>query len=186
MTNLHPTRAAKDNDIEAVGLLVDEHQAAIRAFLVSRINDPFEAHDLAQNVFLIAFRKLSKIDATRPIRPWLLGIAANEIRNHRRKRRAVPMGSHAEIAQLLDAEIESGNAGWESGTVFDALDRCLAGLGDRARELLRLRYEEGMDLAEIRSSLGGKHSAITMKLHRLREQLRTCIERRLEEEASHG
>ncbi|TWU56446.1 ECF RNA polymerase sigma factor SigW [Rubripirellula tenax] len=186
MNNLHQTRAAQDNDLEVFGLLVEEHQAAIRAFLVSRINDPFEAHDLAQNVFLIAFRKLAKIDATRPIRPWLLGIAANEIRNHRRKRGDIPVGSHAEIAQLLEAEIESGNADWDDGAVFEALDRCLTRLGDRARELLRLRYEEGMDLVEIRSALGGKHSTITMKLHRLREQLRACIERQLEKEASHG
>ncbi|TWU50608.1 RNA polymerase sigma factor CnrH [Rubripirellula tenax] len=186
MNNSLSNRAAQDKDLESFGLLVEEHQTAIRAFLVSRINDPFEAHDLAQNVFLIAFRKLAKIDAARPIRPWLLGIAANEIRNHRRKNRVIPVGSHVEIIQLMETEIESGIAGWDGGTVFEALDRCLARLGDRARELLRLRYEEGMDLAEIRSSLGGKHSAITMKLHRLREQLRACIESQLEEGANHG
>ncbi|TWU42384.1 RNA polymerase sigma factor [Novipirellula artificiosorum] len=86
----------------------------------------------------------------------------------------------------MEAEIESGNSDWDDGAVFEALDRCLTRLGDRARELLRLRYEEGMDLVEIRSVLGGKHSAITMKLHRLREQLRTCIESQLGKEASHG
>ena len=173
--------------MEAFGLLVDEHQAAIRAFVISKIHDPFEAHDIAQDVFLIAFRKLDKIDVDRPIRPWLRGIAAHEIRNHLRKRKATPIGSSGEISELLDAEIDAHSPAWKEGPVFVALDTCLARLGDGARDLLRQRYEEGLDIAEIQTSTGGKHSAITMKLHRLREKLRECIEAQIGEEGTaHG
>lgn len=167
-------------------MIVDEHQAAIRAFVVSRINDPFEAYDIAQEVFLVAFRKLGKIDADRPIGPWLKGIAAHEIRNHLRKRKAIPAGCSGAITALLDAEIDTAAPEWKEGPVFDALEQCLAKLGEDARDLIRLRYEEGMDIVEIQSSLGGKHSTITMKLHRLREQLRDCIEGNMRKEAAHG
>ena len=186
MDGLQPDRAAQKGDFDAFGLLVDEHQAAIRAFVVSRINDPFEAHDIAQEVFLVAFRKLRQIDAERPISPWLKGIAAHEIRNHLRKRKAIPAGSSSAITELLDAEIETAAPEWKEGPVFEALDLCLTKLGEDARDLIRLRYEEGMDIGEIQSSLGGKHSAITMRLHRLREQLRDCIEGNMGKEAAHG
>lgn len=173
-------RAAQEGDLDAFGLLVEEHQGAIRAFVTARINDPFEAQDLAQEVFLVAYRKLNDIDAERPIRPWLCAIAANLVRNHRRKRRATPVGGSAEaVLDVLNAEVESLDPAWSNTPVFEALDLCLAKLEGGARDLVRLRYEEGLGIAEIRRSTGGKHSAITMKLHRLREQLRHCIENRL-------
>ena len=135
---------------------------------------------------MVAFRKLRQIDADRPISPWLKGIAAHEIRNHLRKRKAIPVGSSRAITELLDAEIDTAAREWKEGPVFEALERCLAKLGEDARDLIRLRYEEGMDIGEIQSSLGGKHSAITMKLHRHREQLRDCIEGNMGKEAAHG
>lgn len=181
MDELATQSAAKKGDLEAFGLLVERHQAAIRGFAAARIDDPFEAQDLAQEVFLVAFRRLREIDAERPLRPWLFAIAANLIRNHRRKRKPVPMGgSSEEILALLNREVESLDANWNEGPAFAAMEVCLGKLEGAARELLRLRYEEGMGIAEIGGSIGGKHSTITMKLHRLREQLRSCIEGQVE------
>ena len=176
----------RDADLDAFGLLVKEHQAAVRAFVLSRINDPFEAHDLAQEVFLIAFRKIGEIDAGRPIRPWLIGIALNEVRNHQRKRRALPIGSRGEIIDLLESRIQGSDSSLKDGRVFDALEHCLGRLEESARRLLQQRYVEGMGISEICSSEGKKHSAITMKLHRLREKLRHCIENQIGEAVADG
>lgn len=159
----------------------------IRAFITARIDDPFEAQDIAQETFLIAFRKLPDIDQSRPLRPWLCTIAANLIRNHRRKRRANPVGgSNDAILELLDAEIETLPQAWSDSAIGDALKICLTKLEETGRDLIRLRYEEGMGIAEIRRSFGGKHSTMTMKLHRLRDQLRGCIENRMKQEVAHG
>ena len=172
--------------LQILGLIFPLFGLITIGFVTARINDPFEAQDLAQEVFLIAFRKLAEIDQSQPLRPWLCTIAANLIRNHRRKHRAQPIGGSSDaILQLLDSEIESLTPDWHDNALTDALKRCLERLGEEARRLIRLRYEDGLDIAEIRSSLGGKHSAITMKLHRLREQLRICIEGKLKGEA-HG
>lgn len=159
--------------------LVDEHQAAIRAFAAARMSDPFEAYDIAQEVFLVAFRKVDEIDPGRSPRSWLYEIAANLIRNHRRKRRAVAASSVSEnILELFNVEIDARSHRMQDESLLEALDACLAKLGSKTRELIRMRYEEGMGIAEIRASQGGGHSAMTMKLHRLREQLRICIESR--------
>ena len=174
------------SDLNDFGVLVDEHQSVIRAFVAARLDDPFEAQDLAQETFLVAYRKLDEVDLSRPLRPWLLGIASNLVRNHRRKHRAVTLNqADGELHQLLEAEVESIGGRWQDAPLLDALESCLSRLGDEARELLRLRYEEGLEIADIGAAQGSKHSAITMKLYRLREQLRQCIERRLSE-VSHG
>lgn len=183
MNPSEPTQPVDEHDF--FRRIVEEHQAAIRAFAAARIGDPFEAHDIAQEVFLVAFDKVNEIDASRPLRPWLYQIAANLIRNHRRKRRAVTLHSASDsILELLNAEIDSGGLGLYDESLLEALGKCLSGLESNARELLRLRYEEGLGISEIRASQGGGHSAMTMKLHRLREQLRLCVEHRMG--ARHG
>lgn len=176
----------QDPELETFGRLVREHQASVRAFILSRMNDPFEAHDLAQETFLVAYRKIGEIDTNRPIRPWLMGIALGLVRNHWRKHRAQPVGIGDEITALLEARIADEKSVWKEGPVFEALEHCEAKLGESARQLLRLRYEEGLEISEIVSSAGAKHSAITMKLHRLREKLRDCIENRLGKAVAYG
>lgn len=176
----------KDSNLQAFADLVQEHQAAIRAFVTARIQDPFEAQDLAQEVFLVAYRKLDELDLDRPVRGWLCTIAGNLVRNHRRKYRAVPVGgSDEEILDLLDGGIEDLEESWRSTPVFEALEQCREKLGEGAQDLLRLRYEEGQEMSEIRETLGAKHSALTMKFHRIRMKLKECIELRMEA-LSHG
>ncbi len=179
-------RTAQSGSLEAFGLLVDRYQSRIRAFVAARIDDPFEAQDIAQETFLIAYNKLSEIDASRPIRPWLCTIAANLVRNHRRRKATRLMETDSEtVLDLLQSEIEQLSPAWQDSPLLEALEHCLNKVEEAPRQLLRLRYEEGLAISEIRQSVGGNHSAVTMKLHRLREQLRNCIERQIGEVA-HG
>jgi RNA polymerase sigma-70 factor, ECF subfamily len=179
-----PLEAAQRGDVEAFGEVIEAHQGAIRAFLAVRLNDPFEAYDLAQEVFVIAWKKLAHIDVSKPLRPWLRGIAANLVRKHVRKNRAIPVGGNETILELLDQRIDTHEGrSWQDAPVLDALEGCLAKMGESARSLLQLRYEEGLSIGEIREQVGGNHSAMTMKLHRLRSALQICIEGRLKEAA---
>jgi len=43
-----------------------------------------DAEEAAQDAFVKAWRALPRFDRTRPFRPWLLAIVANEARNRRR------------------------------------------------------------------------------------------------------
>ena len=171
-----------DKDLEAFGQIVAAHEAAVRAFIAVRLDDPFEAHDLAQEVFLLLWRKLGKMDLNQPLRPWLLGVAANLVRKHRRKGRATPVGGPDAVLELLDQRVAGGEA--FDGPVFAALEHCLAQLGEGARQLIEWRYAEGLGLREIRERTGGKHSALSMKLHRLRALLLECIRAQVKEAAS--
>src|SRR5690349_21631998 len=67
--------------------VVDRHFDAVAAFLARRVG-PDAAEDLAQEVFVTAFRKRGKFDARYDsARPWLLGIATRAIASHRRAER---------------------------------------------------------------------------------------------------
>jgi RNA polymerase sigma-70 factor (ECF subfamily) len=95
------------SDLDAFREIIEEHQGSIRAFLTVRLDDPFEAHDLAQEVFLIAWKKADELDFDRPIRPWLLSVAANLVRQHRRKHRAAAIGGNDVVLDYLDERAEA-------------------------------------------------------------------------------
>jgi hypothetical protein len=59
-------RAAQQGDAEAFAQLVGRHHRGVRACLVARMHDAHEAEDLAQEVFVTAYRKLSEFDPERP------------------------------------------------------------------------------------------------------------------------
>ncbi len=162
--------------------IVASHEAAVRAFVAVRLNDPFEAHDIAQEVFLCLWRKFGELDLTQPLRAWLLAVAANLVRQHRRKGRAIPVGDSDAVSAFLDSRIELGPA--TDGNIFIALEECLQKLGEGPRRLIEWRYAEGMGIREIGLRTTGKHSAVTMKLHRLRALLMECIGTRMKEEAA--
>lgn len=168
------------NDLEAFEEIVREHQAVVRTFLTARLEDPFEAHDLAQEVFLIAWKQIGDLELDRSLRSWLLSVAANVLRKHRRKNRATPIGGGDVVLEFLNEQAEKTADTKLDGPVFDALERCLGELTDGPRRLIEMRYAEGLSIRDIGKQSGGKHSAVTMKLHRLRATLFDCIQRRME------
>lgn len=165
---------------EDFGEIVRRHEGGIRAFLRSRIRDWAAADDLAQDVFVTAFRKLKSFRNEAGIESWLRGIAANHLRNFLRKRREQYIGGNEELQALMDRGAEAFMAGAEAGEALDALRACLGKIDGAARELLNERYVAGRTVREISERSGRGYSALTMQLHRLRELLAGCIQRRLD------
>ena len=168
-----------DPDHADFGKIVSAHEAAVRAYISVRLDDPFEAHDLAQEVFLLLWKKIGSLDLDRPLRPWLLGVAANLIRRHRRKGRAIPVGGGASILDLLNDKIDEAPP--IDGPIFAMMEECLTKLVGDGRKLIESRYVDGLGIAEICRRDGSKHSSVTMKLFRLRATLQECIESRMKE-----
>ncbi len=59
-----------------------------------------EAFDIAQEVFLRAFRKLNSFDTSRPFASWLYVLALNVAKNFRRSREAAYVSSNAHIDEV--------------------------------------------------------------------------------------
>lgn len=167
--------AARRGDADAFAALVERHHRGVRACLVARMRDSHEAEDLAQEVFVIAFRKLAEFDSERPLAPWLRSIALNLLRNHWRKFRAQPIGGNAELAGLLDRQIAADCGPEREPLLHGALRDCLERMDGPARELLHRRYGEEESVRELSDRLQRGYSALTMQLHRLRELLAECI-----------
>ncbi len=171
--------SAKAGSLSSFGKLVSRYQGQIRGFLVLRMDGGHEAEDLAQEVFLTAHSKLHDFDSSKPLGPWLRGIALNHLRNHRQKRRPFPIGGNEELALLVDPKISERFNENHEPEIFIALETCLEKLDANSRRLLLRRYRDGIAIRDLTKELKINHSTITMRLHRLRAALADCIRNNL-------
>jgi RNA polymerase sigma-70 factor (ECF subfamily) len=171
---------ARQGDEAAYELLVREHQEAVFRLAYLLLGDPGDAEDVAQETFIRAFKALDRFDASRPMRPWLLRIAANLARNQRRSIgrhlaalqrfvRAEPPtgGSAANIrAETEDLRKEEAQELWQAIRRLDRTDQ----------EIIYLRYFLELSSAETAEALDIAPGTVKSRLHRALSRLRTVVE----------
>ena len=165
--------------LSEVEKLVDKYQTRLRAFLFSRTHVREDAEDLAQEVFLVAFRNFEQYDPSRPEWPWLVGIARNKLREYWRQKAREPATDP--LDEFIISE-ESARSQRESSTAAESeryrlMEDCLDRLGPEARTLMKRIYDEGLKTGEVADELKRKGGAIRMSLHRIRIWLERCVER---------
>jgi RNA polymerase sigma-70 factor (ECF subfamily) len=166
-----------DAEFEAI---LHETQSVIRAYIAGMGVRLDTVDDIAQEVYLEFHRGRDRRPKdVEPIR-WLKGIARNLCMNHFResKRRSE---QHLEAVAAL---LERLPCPFEDVGFPDPLEGCLDALPGRSRELVALRYGEGMESSRIGERLGMSAEAVRVTLLRIRSVLRECLERRLGEEGS--
>lgn len=170
-------------DIDAYGELVRECQSSVRACLAVRLHDVSATDDIAQEAFIIAFRKLKEFDPGKEFGPWVRSIAIHCMQNHLRKKRPLGVGDADLLSRMLDAQLEKDHPAEKDGAgeQLRQLSICLEKMAPPQRALIEKRYFQNESIASIKESLGLAHSTVTMRLHRLREELRRCIEQRSSE-----
>lgn len=174
-------RRARGGDLRSFERLVIAHQAALRAFVALRISVRSESEDLAQEAFVIAWRKLADFEHGDSFGAWLRKIALNLVLNHRRKFRAEGIGGYHEL-DLLWSEQDRGRNGDPSERLM-ALKDCLSKMDGPSLKLLNARYLDGMSVQELTQQTGRGYSALTTQLYRLREVLAACVENEMGMEA---
>lgn len=154
-------------------------------YIRSCVRDPGLAEDIFQETLLTGWSKLDEFDQSRPLAPWLRGIAMNLCRNAwRREARSVLVFSDrmAEMAESTLGKIEQHD-GDEWGEKLNVMRTCLDGLTPKSRELIRCRYEDNHNAARIARDTSANPSAIRKRLQRVRLLLAECLERNLVEGA---
>ena len=134
------------------------------------------AEDLAQEVFLELYRSLGRLESEAHVVSWLRRVASHRCIDEIRRRNHRPEFG-------ADTLPEAGHSP-ETREVFVAerLQALVAGLPDRARMVVVLRYQEEMDPTEIADVLGMPVNTVKSHLRRsiaaLRERLMGSKERR--------
>jgi RNA polymerase sigma-70 factor (ECF subfamily) len=167
-------RRAQRGDDAAWELLMEAHQVAVFRLAYLLLSDKSEAEDIAQEVFVRAWRALDRFDAARPLRPWLLQITANLARN---KRRSVGRYFHAlrRLVTLTPVSVHAHDLysmqHGEAETLWQAIRR----LSMREQELLYMRYFLELSEAEMAAALQIAPGTVKSRLHRAMARLRGVV-----------
>ena len=166
---------ARRGDDAAWETLVRDHQEAIFRLAYLLLGDAHDAEDVAQEVFVRAFRALDSFDVGRPLRPWLMKITTNVAHNYRRSvGRYVAMVKRAIIstpehhASLGERSAQQ----WEAQTLWEAVRR----LSRQEQEVVYLRYFLDLSEAEMSAALDVPAGTVKSRLHRALRRLRMVVD----------
>lgn len=162
-------RLAASGDKQAFAELVRRHQGKVRGLLLRLTANPSVADDLAQEVFLRAYRGLVGFEGRARFSTWLYRIAYNVFLNHRTRGRqfdALPAGFESLAAAPEDEH---------SATRCDMrrdLSAAIAALPERYRVVVTLYYLQDVSYPEIAEVLDVPLGTVKTHLHRAKKLLR--------------
>lgn len=139
--------AIQAGNAAAFETLFGRYESRLYGFLVRRTGDRDAASEVFQDTFLKVFRARHTWDPSRPVKPWLFGIAVNTLKDRarRRLRRPEPVtleewdAPAAERSDRTDARL--------------ALERGLSEMPDSLREAFVLGAVQGFDHNEVAATL---------------------------------
>jgi RNA polymerase sigma-70 factor (ECF subfamily) len=167
-------RRARAGDHDAYAVLVRRHQGvALR--VAALVGGGEEAEDATQEAFVKAHRALARYDASRPFRPWLLAIVANEARSRARSAeraaRLLERAAAVPVASAASAE-EAALARVGAEALVDAMRR----LPTADQEVLCLRFALDLGEAETAAALGCRRGTVKSRTSRALARLRGQLE----------
>jgi len=165
---------AKRGDPAAFAEIYDQCQPAIYRYILYKVGSSATAEDLTSEVFV---RLVEKIDhftyRGRPLLAWLYTIARNLITDYHRRSQKVPLLELDKqiIVDVIDVE----------ETIEDKLARrrvtaAISRLTEDQRQVIFLRFIEGLDNETVAQALGKSTNAIKALQHRGLASLRRILD----------
>jgi RNA polymerase sigma factor (sigma-70 family) len=170
-------RARQGDELAYATLLRTHQQLAFRtAWLIC--GRASEAEDVIQEAFIKAWRALPRFRAGAPFRPWLLTIVANEARSRgRRGQRQARLADRVVAESRLSGDaVPSPEAAVITREGVGQIVEAMAGLSERDREIVSLRYLLDLSEEEIAGVLAVRRGTVKSRLSRAVGRLREALE----------
>ena len=169
-------------DAQALELLYQRYEAALRRHVAGMINDEAAAQDLVQETFLRAWTHAGQWSGEGRYKGWLYRIATNLALNHLRALRRHPAQSliseeerpadewseEAELhapGWLVDTTALGPDAALEQNEEHARLHRAINGLPLEKREVFRLVHEMELSIRDAAGRLGIPEGTVKSRLH---------------------
>jgi RNA polymerase sigma-70 factor, ECF subfamily len=170
---------ARGGDEQAFGQLVEIHSERVYRALRRFGLDADEAGEVAQEVFLRAWRGLDRFEGRSQLSTWLYRIAFNEAQRRLSRRRPPAVAADPDgpdpIAAIPDVPEHEPDAQALERELGEAVDAALSQLPPELRAAVILRDLEGLSTNEAAAAAGVRPAAFKSRLHRGRIALRPLL-----------
>ena len=158
---------AENNSDEAFAALVTRHINLVYSVALRSVGNPHAAEEITQAVFIILAKKAAGLRHEKALSSWLFqttrltanNFVRSEVRRHLREQEAY----------MQSVSNESGSDIWSR--IAPSLDTAVAGLREKDRQAIVLRFYEGRNLREVGLALGTSEAAAEKRLSRALEKL---------------
>jgi RNA polymerase sigma-70 factor, ECF subfamily len=169
----------QDGNRDAFSTLVTRYQERVLNLVYRGLGDHEAALDVAQDVFIKAYRGVGRFQGEAQFFTWLFRIAMNETTTARRKRtrRAPPLsigredGDGERLSDPADASFDPG-AEAARNDEQTIVHRAIAELDDDQAQLILLRDIDGLSYQEIAEVLEVPLGSVKSRIHRARLALK--------------
>jgi RNA polymerase sigma-70 factor, ECF subfamily len=171
----------KSGSEEAYAWLIDRFHQPVYGLVYRMLNDPADAADTTQEVFLKVFRGMRHFHGEASLKTWIYRIAIHEAANHRRwwfrhKGRETSMEQHAPgTSALMTTLADPGRSPFDSVAqeeVRAKVEAELSLVAEPYRSTVILRDIEGLSYEEIAEILEISLGTVKSRLMRGREALK--------------
>ena len=181
-------RRVQNGNREAFRVLIERYEGMVFDLAHQYADRPEDAEDLAQDVFVRAYRRIGDLKNPDRFSSWLYGIALNCCRDYaknvRRETYAFSRTDDQEDADALpgnhpgqDDELIAEERGEQ---LWDAIEE----LSSTYATPFLLKYRDGLTYKAMSKRLDVSVSALKVRVHRARKKLRTLLENRYAERGS--
>jgi RNA polymerase sigma-70 factor, ECF subfamily len=170
-------RLTLGGDATAFEQIIMRYESRVMTLAARLLGCRDDARDVAQEVFLRAYKYLHRADPRKPLEPWLFRIAVNVCHDAARQQwRQQNTFVAAEAAEPIDGSIDPC-AGLEREQERAILQRALERLPEKERLAIVLRDIEGLSTAEVAAILQSSEATVRSQVSRGRLRLKSAVNR---------
>jgi len=159
-------------DKGAMKQLYERHHASLLLFIGSRLRDPAEAFDVAQDTFLDVWRSASRYEHRSSVKTWIFSIARNKtIDRFRRQGREVPLDEDFDPPDLTP----NPQAVAEAASDATQVRACIEKLSAAHARVVRLAFYEDLGYAEIAEIEQVPEGTIKTRIFHAKKLLMQCL-----------
>ncbi|MEZ4410130.1 MAG: sigma-70 family RNA polymerase sigma factor [Polyangiales bacterium] len=134
-----------------------------------------DVDDVTHDTFIVVYRTLDQYDPSRPLRPWLFGIASRHAANYRR--RAHHRGDVMEHATEVVDPARGADEALASRQTLDLVQAALDALDDDRRAVFVLHELDGTSVPDIAAALSIPLNTAYSRLRLAREHFSAAVRR---------
>ena len=164
-----PARSQDDDCVDAFDRELDYLFMLLQRFGAR----PAEIEDLLQDIFVILRRHWPKLDMSRPLRPWLFGVALRVVRAQRRRAAREVLRDSIELPETVPGP----EVGLEEQESLSLLREGLERVPPARRSVVVMHELDGIEIGEIARRLGLSRIGVYTRLYKGRRELAVALRR---------